>query len=305
MFGFGVAFHTNSRKETKIMGSTIEQRAAGFGVGYKDGIDRAIEVLRLWEKKALDCNPENGYYGAFSGGKDSVVIKELAKMAGVKVRWHYNVTTIDPPEIYRFIREYHPDVVWNRPPKNFFDVLADDRGYPTRLVRWCCDVFKHKASVGKTAILGVRWAESARRLNSWKQFQKWGKGDDEGYVVNPIVDWSDANVWRFILDEGLPYCCLYDEGFKRLGCVGCPMSGRKGVAKGFARWPQYERAWRRAFHRLWDRRLGTVITRGGRKGRPWPGLGPTIANADQLFDWWKSHESAPVTDKETCSMGLW
>ncbi len=285
------------------MGSTIEERASSFGVDYKEGIDRAVEVLKLWEKKALGCDPENGYYGAFSGGKDSVVIKELARMAGVKVRWHYNVTTIDPPEIYRFIRKHHPDVTWNRPPKNFFDVLVDDRGYPTRQIRWCCEVFKHKAGMGTVRILGVRWAESISRLNTWKQIQKFGKDSDAGWVVNPIVDWSDANVWRFILDKNLPYCCLYNEGFKRLGCVGCPISGKRSVAKGFLRWPQYERAWRRAFHRLWKRRFGSVMTKGQRKGQTWPGLGPTIATADELFDWWKSHEPAP--NKEECTMGLW
>ena len=74
----------------------------------KTRADLAIERLRAFQ-------PPEGYYLAFSGGKDSVCIKALADMAGVKYDAHYSVTTIDPPELLRFIREHHGDVVWDRP----------------------------------------------------------------------------------------------------------------------------------------------------------------------------------------------
>ena len=65
--------------------------------------EMAIDFLRTMER------PE-GYYLAFSGGKDSVVIKHLAEKAGVKFRAVYRVTSVDPPELVQFIKEKHPDV---------------------------------------------------------------------------------------------------------------------------------------------------------------------------------------------------
>ena len=69
------------------------------------------------------------YYGCFSGGKDSIVIKRLTEMAGVDVEWHYNVTTIDPPELVRYIREHHKDVIWERPNEPFFRMMRR-KGFP-------------------------------------------------------------------------------------------------------------------------------------------------------------------------------
>jgi len=46
------------------------------------------------------------------------------------------------------------------------------------------------------------------------------------FMVAPIFDWTDEDVWAYIRDRNLPYCSLYDEGFKRLGCIGCPMASK-------------------------------------------------------------------------------
>jgi hypothetical protein len=84
-----------------------QQMLSHTGCTLSELADAAIALLREHE-------PPEGYYGCFSGGKDSVVIKELARIAGVRVDWNYNVTTADPPELTRFIKEHHPDVAWNR-----------------------------------------------------------------------------------------------------------------------------------------------------------------------------------------------
>ena len=289
--------------------ATFQPTFPGLGLSLESKVERAIGVLDLWEAKALKLDPAHGYWGAFSGGKDSVVVKELARLAGVRAAWHYNVTTIDPPELVRFIREKHPDVAFERPRRPFFRVLAEERGYPLRHQRWCCQEFKESKGHGAVKITGVRWAESLRRRQNWKQFQRWdasrshGRKEDSSWMCNPIIDWTDEDVWRFIRREELTYCKLYDEGFKRLGCIGCPMSGTKGVQRDFARWPGYERAWRRAFHRLWERRAGQEMTRGKRKGKKWPGL-PGIETPDQLFEWWQSGLAAP-DDDDGCQLGLW
>ena len=143
----------------------------------------------------------------------------------------------------------------------------------------------------------------------WKSFQRFdptrshGKASDSSFITNPILNWTAADVWQFTKARQIPYCTLYDQGYKRLGCIGCPMSGANRIAKDFARWPQFERAWRRAFHRLWANRAGKPMTRGKHKGQLWPGL-PGIHNADQLFDWWKSGLSPP-SNGDDCQLGFW
>ncbi len=289
--------------------TTTQQRFDNMGVTLPELIDCAIESLRFYEAAALEHDCNNGYWGCFSGGKDSVVIKELTRLSGVKVVWHYNVTTIDPPELCRFIRKHHPDVTWNRPPRHFFKVLAEERGYPLRQQRWCCQEFKESKGRNKVKIMGVRRAESPRRKDQWKLWMRWdatrshGKTEESSWCLNPIYLWRDEDVWQFIRKYSLPYCELYDQGMKRLGCIGCPMSGAAGVKRDFARWPQYERAWRRAFHRLWKRRYGTPITRGKRRGQLWPGM-PGIETPDQLFERWQSGLKAP-DDSDDCQLGLW
>lgn len=86
-------------------------------------IDKAIALLKKAERLALKYNPADGYYLAFSGGKDSQCIYHLAKLAGVKFRAHYAVTTIDPPELMRFIKTHYPDVEWVRPKLTFFQLI--------------------------------------------------------------------------------------------------------------------------------------------------------------------------------------
>ena len=67
-------------------------------------------------------------------------------------------------------------------------------------------------------------------------------------MVNPIVDWTDEDVWNFLNSNGIEHCCLYDEGLKRLGCIGCPMSSRK--REDLERWPKYKAMYLRAFNKL-------------------------------------------------------
>lgn len=69
-------------------------------------------------------------------------------------------------------------------------------------------------------------------------------------VVNPIIDWEDDDVWEFIEENNLRYCELYDEGFKRLGCIGCPLAGPKLQKKDFERWPKYKQAYINAFQKM-------------------------------------------------------
>ena len=108
----------------------------------KTKLENSIELLKQFE-------PEEGYYLAFSGGKDSCVIKELANMAKVKYDAHYSITTVDPPELTKFIKKYHPDVQRHAPKINMWDLIAKKKMPPTRIVRYCCSELKEEGGIGR------------------------------------------------------------------------------------------------------------------------------------------------------------
>jgi phosphoadenosine phosphosulfate reductase len=258
--------------------------------GMVDKVQIAIDRIRQFE-------PLDGYYGAFSGGKDSECIKRLTKLAGVKVDWHYNPTGIDPPEVVYHIRDNHPDVIFEKRKATMWDLIVERQMPPTRIVRYCCEVLKEGGGVGRFVITGVRWAESVKRknnrgivevLNSRKDKKiSLNNDNDESRrmletciskgkrILNPIVDWSDEEVWEFIRTQNIKYCSLYDEGFHRLGCIGCPMARRGGRLKEFARWPKFYDAYMRAF----DRMVKANIERKGREAVIWK-------TAQDVMDWW-------------------
>jgi phosphoadenosine phosphosulfate reductase len=116
-------------------------------------------------------------------------------------------------------------------------------------------------------------------------------------VLNPILYWTDEDVWQFTLSEKVPYCCLYDEGFSRLGCIGCPQADKQRV-KHFARWPKYEQAWKRAVTRYWEATGSTLRNNG--QDRAWVKKG--IKSGEDLWRWWM--EELPEPDNDDCQMGL-
>lgn len=92
----------------------------------------AIERIRQF------CPPE-GYYLAFSGGKDSVVLHDLSVRAEVKYDGHYHLTGADPPELVQFIRHNYPMVEWTRPERSIWRLIVESRGLPRRQSRWSCE----------------------------------------------------------------------------------------------------------------------------------------------------------------------
>ena len=215
----------------------------------EDKIERAIQNLKMFEETALRMNPD-GYYLAFSGGKDSQAIFHLAQMAGVKFTAHYHVTTVDPPELVHFIRKEYPEVSMEKPEESMWKLIIKKGFPPTRKVRYCCSELKERGGEGRFVITGVRWAESRKRKNrglaeirgaeSAKVLLLNNDNDEKRRliescvmkgkrVLNPIIDWTDEEVWSFIYHYVHRYCCLYDEGFTRIGCIGCPLASvRKG-----------------------------------------------------------------------------
>lgn len=229
-------------------------------------VDRAIERLRMFE-------PPEGYWLAFSGGKDSVVLKTLADMVGVHYEAHHNLTTIDPPPLMKFIRREHPDVTIHRPERfrNFYEAV-EAKGLPVGKFRWCCEVFKHRGGEGRVRLMGLRAAERRRS----------GLGNGVVHLcrstgqrsVHPIWDWSDTEVWGFIRQQNIPYCGLYDEGYRRLGCICCPYAPAEEIAENRSRWPRMFERIRRAVRRRWEQHWRGTKT------------ATRFADADSFFEWW-------------------
>ena len=263
-----------------------------------DKVDRSLRLLKFWEEEALNYS-DDGYWLAFSGGKDSIVIKDLAIRAGVKFRSVYNQTTIDPPELIRFIKKEHPDVEWNRPEIPFFVRVATSvKGPPTRHGRWCCEYYKERGGLGYIKIIGVRAAESPRRAVMWKEFTGHRKEETRSAYICPILYWTDEDIWSYIRQRELPYCSLYDEGFKRLGCIGCPLAGSEGIKREFAKWPIFEKQWKRAVIKSWENLHDSPREDGS------PRFQARFKSGEEYWEWWISGISKDDQDAIECQMNL-
>lgn len=231
--------------------------------GEVDRVQVAIDRLRQFE-------PAEGYYLAFSGGKDSQTVYHLAQMAGVKFDAHYNLTTVDPPELVYFIREHYPEVEVHRPSETMWQLIVRNGVPPTQLMRYCCKELKESGGSGRVVLTGVRWQESVKR--SKRSMAETCRMDGSKVYVHPIIDWSIAEVWEFLNKVAkVPHCCLYDQGFKRIGCVGCPMGNARGMSRDFMRWPKIRDAYLRAFARMLDART-TPFKMGN--------------TAEEVMQWW-------------------
>lgn len=224
----------------------LELKAPSAPKTLAEKIKDAVSFIKRAEKLALKMQPDHGFWLSFSGGKDSVVILALAKMAGVKFTAYYSVTTIDPPELVRFIIEEYPEVKRILPKKNFFALIRDKKMLPFRTRRFCCEILKEHHGVGYCNIVGVRAAESIRRkkqaaeikifhgtkvekktLSQSEKTQFQCVGGKDKVLISPILDWTDSDVWGFIKKFHVKYCELYDQGFKRLGCLFCPAANKR------------------------------------------------------------------------------
>lgn len=278
---------------------------------------QAIQYLKSFEPKT------EPYYLCYSGGKDSDVIRILAQLAGINHEIHHNHTTVDAPETVSYIRSV-PNVIVHYPELTMWELIVKKGIPPTRLMRYCCSDLKERGGRRRIKITGVRWAESiSRRDNSDvvkiigkpKTVQKIGeelnanfyvnkKGgvvlntdNDENRrfveqcyrttsaLVNPIVDWSDKDVWDFLSYYGCKSNPLYQCGENRVGCIGCPMQGPKGMKRDFARYPKYKEIYIRTF----DRMLKSREERGLRK------LEKLGDSGEEVMKWWLEEDIHQLT----------
>ncbi len=270
-----------------------------------DKIDKALERLKLASEMSLTYY-EQPLIITTSGGKDSDVCLHLAQAAGIPYEVQHNHTTADAPETVYHVRETmrkleengvkctintptykgHPVTMWSLIPQKLMP--------PTRLVRYCCSVLKEQYGHGRMITTGVRWAESSKRKKNRATFENINRdpakrmllndNDDARRlfenckvqakrVCNPIIDWTDNDVWEYIESEKIQTNPLYYEGFSRVGCIGCPMAGCAGRKFEYARYPTYQKAYIKSFDRM-------IAERKSR------GLDCSWQTGTDVFHWW-------------------
>lgn len=249
----------------------------------------------------------------YSGGKDSDVMLELFKRSGVPFEVVNSHTTVDaPPTVYHIRKvfsgielqgikceiDYHlqPDgsrtTMWNLIPGKLMP--------PTRLVRYCCSALKETYGNGRFISTGVRWDESIKRrewgsisapsirLHATDEIMLMNDNDTKRklieqcdlkgkMVVNPIIDWTHRDVWDYIQSEHIVTNTLYECGYERVGCIGCPMAS-KHRWKEFADFPTYKRAYILAFDKMAEERQ-----RRGKK--------TVWENGKEAFLWWMEDQN--------------
>ena len=269
---------------------TLEQALAKASKRLQEKMMYSIDLLKKAERLALAYGGGNGYYLAFSGGKDSQALYHIAELAGVKFDAHMNFTSVDPPEVIRFVKKSYPEVDFIKPKKSIYQLAVEKQILPTMRVRWCCAEYKENSGAGRVTLIGIRHQESSRRakrneveisnrkysgtlegLDEYrnglkaKRARRKSKKDGvnitnadqeqtlgcisgkESLLISPIIHWTEQDVWEFLNKVmEVPHCSLYDEGWHRIGCIGCPMSSVNQKKIENIRYPHVKRNWIKA-----------------------------------------------------------
>ena len=257
----------------------------------------------------------------YSGGKDSDVILQLAKESGVPFRVTHNLTTADPPDnvyyirrVFAALREEGIDCRINVPRRSLWKIMRETLVIPSRIMRVCCSELKERKMPDAPYIVtGVRWAESAgRRAKSgiamvYTASHANGGGersaaaagllttDDASSrrlfeqcqmrgvrMLNPIIDWSNDDVWDYLHSRHIEGNPLYKEGWTRIGCVGCPLASRRAREIAFARYPKLYKAWHDA--------SAYVIERRKEMGNPMFLAGKEVESVEDVLGVWDGVE---------------
>lgn len=279
---------------------------------------------------AKKYDPDNGFYLAFSGGKDSQALYHIAQLAQVPFKAHMMLTSVDPHEVILFIKRQYPDVVLHKPKDSIYNLAVKKKFLlPSRIIRWCCAELKEVGGAGTVCLTGIRKQESVKRskrqevevsnrsfAGDFEAFEKWSyetiskklktlnqdqfaqhkssevqciNGKDK-IIVNPMLDWTEHDVWEFLNKVvKVPHCELYDQGWKRIGCICCPMSNQKTKIAEMERWPHVKRNWIKAIKRIrQDKDIKNMLTLNDF------GDGTEDEICESVFNWWISGKSYKV-----------
>jgi len=194
---------------------------------------------------------------SFSGGKDSTVASHLV-MNGLgrsDVLHIFADTTIEFPDTYQYIKDFqqhHPltPFIKSKSKLDFFQT-AETIGPPSRILRWCCTTHKTNPLAklidsmspeqGVLTFDGVRKSESSRRSNYPRVSGKHKIARE--ILARPVLEWTDLDVWIYLLFHELPFNQAYKKGFRRVGCLYCPFNSEWSQKMIGTRYPQKDRKW--------------------------------------------------------------
>ena len=275
-------------------------------IDMKDKRNIAISRIEHFQNK----NENNKNILAFSGGKDSLAAYLVVLESGIPFIPIYSATSADPPDLIYYLWKFNdwclingfPQVIIQ--PYNKFTerqakgkmtgkektmwTLIGNRGIPpTRRKAYCCQELKERTGEpGDTVFTGVRWEESPKR-----SMQKMVNFFSNKIMVRPIVDWTEDEVWSFILyhEYKAPYCCLYDLGWDRIGCIGCPKARKKQRLKELEYYPQYKEMYIKAFNKMIKYRKENNL-----------GINENWATGKDVFNWWLELTDNEI--EEQCSI---
>lgn len=215
---------------------------------YEQKIQHAIKLLR--------AIPQDGTIElCYSGGKDSDVILELAKMSGIPFVPIYKQTSIDPPGTTAHAKEMGVEI---RRPKETFFKLVERKGSPSRFKRFCCEKLK-EYKIYDRAIVGIRRSESVKRAERYKEPEvcRVYNAKDKVRQYLPILEWSDDDVECFIAQRGIKCAPVYYDKYgrfhveRRLGCIGCPLKSDNGLSD-FKKYPKFFKQYVKSYQKFLD-----------------------------------------------------
>lgn len=200
--------------------------------------ERMTEEAKNYIRTASENFGTMDMFVSFSGGKDSTVTADLVTRAlsNPQIMHIFGDTTLEFPFTYDYVKrfkEVHPKtpLISARNKEKDFEELCKLIGPPSRVMRWCCTIFKtgtiqkrikslYRDKSQVLTFYGIRRSESASR-------SKYERESDspkitKQKIISPVIDWMDFDIWLYILTTGIDFNDAYRLGYARVGCWCCP-----------------------------------------------------------------------------------
>lgn len=218
----------------------FEKQMERFILCNKERYNRIVEEAKGYIRSMTENFDITDMFVSFSGGKDSTVVADLCKRAldgpGKKILHIFGDTTLEFPMTEQYVAQYKKEnpktpMISSRNKEKNFEELCEIVGPPSRVMRWCCTIFKTGAINQKISALfrgkkrivafqGIRHSESASR----SKYERTSTNSKiaKQLTLCPIIEWFDFDVWLYLMTTGIAFNSAYRLGYARVGCYCCP-----------------------------------------------------------------------------------